>query len=158
MPAGLTVALSGDDTFQYTSGSISAVASTLANQDPGHVVFPNEMATVEQGKQGGVIYAENRMGFIADFTGRFILGAIDDQNLNSLQNQQISGFSGFGLITAVFTKRVGDGKGNIASVIYQLSGGIFTKGVEAKSSARGDVEQSVAVWMIRFGSWVRLIQ
>ena len=77
---------------------------------------------------------------------------------NSLQNQQISGFSGFGLITAVYTKRVGDGAGVISSVIYQLSGGIFTKGVEAKTSARGDVEQSVAVWMIRFGSWVRLIQ
>ena len=42
MPPGLTVALSGDDTFQYTSGSISAVASTLANQDPVHITFPNE--------------------------------------------------------------------------------------------------------------------
>ena len=117
-----------------------------------------ELATVEQGKNGGVIYSENRMGYVADFVLRLILGGIDDTNMNSLQNQQLTAFSSFSLITGVFTKRVGNGAGVISSVIYQLSGGIFTKGVESKTSARGDVEQSVAVWSIRFGQWIRLIQ
>lgn len=151
---GLTVALSGDDTLQINN----QVISTMANQDPAHLTFPNEQATVEQGKNGTTIYAQNNMGFIADLSVRLLLAGVDDKYLNSLLQQQITAFSDFGLMTAVFTKRVGDGKGNVNSVIYQLSGGIFTKGIETRTSARGDVEQSVAVWPIRFGNWVRLIQ
>lgn len=150
----LTIALSGDDTVQINN----QVISTMANQDPGHITFPNERATVEQGKNGTTIYAQNNNGFICDLALRIVMGATDDQYLNSLSQQQDTAFSNFGLMTAVFTKRVGDGKGNITSVIYQLSGGIFSKGIEVKTSARGDVEQSVAVYPIRFGNWVRLIQ
>lgn len=150
----LTVALSGDDTLQIQD----QVISTLANQDPGHVTFPNELASVEQGKNGTTIYAQNNMGFVADLSVRLLLAGVDDKFLNSLLQQQNTGFSSFGLMNAIFTKRVGDGAGNISSVIYQLSGGVFSKGVEVKTSARGDVEQSVAVWPIRFGNWVRLIQ
>lgn len=151
---GLTVAISGDDTVQINN----QVFSTLANQDPAVLAFPNEMANVEQGKNGTTIYAQNNMGFIADFTLRLLLDGVDDKYLNSLLQQQITAFSDFSLMTAVFTKRVGDGGGNISSTIYQLSGGIFLKAPEARTSARGDAEQSVSVWPIRFGNWVRLIQ
>jgi hypothetical protein len=150
---GLTVSLSGDDTFQINN----QVISTLANQDPGHVTFPNELATVEQGKNGTTIYAQNPMGQIADFVIRILLAGIDDQYLNSLLQQQSTGFSDFTLMTGVFNKRVGDGKGNILTVQYQLSGGIVSKGIEAMTSARGDVNQSVAVWPLRFGNWSRYI-
>jgi hypothetical protein len=152
--ANLTVALSGDDTIQVNN----QVLSTLANQNPGHVTFPSETATVEQGKNGTTVYAQNNMGFVADLTLRLLLAGFDDKYFNSLLQQQTTAFSTFGLMTAVFTKRVGDGKGGVSSVIYQLSGGVFSKGVEVITSARGDVEQSVAVWPIRFGNWVRLIQ
>lgn len=151
---GLTVALSGDDTIQIND----VVISTMANQDPAHVTFPNEIATVEQGKNGTTIYAQNNMGYVADLSLRVLLAGIDDKYLNSLLQQQNTAFSDFGLMSCVFTKRVGDGAGNISSVIYQLSGGVFSKSVEVRTSARGDVEQSVAVWPIRFGNWVRLIQ
>jgi len=151
---GLTVSLSGDDTVQLNN----QVISTMANQDPGHVTFPNELATVEQGKNGTTIYAQNNMGFVADLTLRLLLAGIDDQYLNSLLQQQNTAFSDFGLITCVFNKRVGDGKGNILTVVYQLNGGIFSKGVEVMTSARGDVNQSVAVWLLRFGNWIRLVQ
>lgn len=150
----LTVSLSGDDTLQINN----QVISTMANQDPAHITFPNEMASVEQGKNGTTIYAQNNMGFVCELATRLLLGGVDDKYLNSLLQQQTTNFSGFGLINAVFTKRVGDGTGNISSVIYQLSGGIIQKGIEAKTSARGDVEQSVAIWPIKFGNWVRLIQ
>lgn len=151
---GLTVALSGDDTLQINN----QVFSTLANQDPVHLTFPNEMASVEQGKNGTTIYAQNNMGFVCEITVRLLLNGIDDKYLNSLLQQQTTAFSSFGLLTGVFTKRVGDGAGNISSTIYQLAGGIIQKGIEAKTSARGDVEQSVAIWPIKFGNWTRLIQ
>ena len=154
MAKGLTVALSGDDTVQINN----QVVSTMANGDPGMVSFPNEMANVEQGKNGTTIYAQNNMGFVADFVLRILLGGVDDKYLNSLLQQQITAFSNFTLMNGTFTKRVGDGAGNITSVIYQFQGGIFLKGVEAKTSARGDVEQSVAIWPIRFGNWTRIEQ
>lgn len=149
----LTVAISGDDTVQINN----QVLTTLANQNPGHVTFPNEMVTVDQGKNGTTIYAQNNMGFIADMTIRLILSGYDDKYLNSLLQEEITNFSGQTLMSCVFTKRVGDGAGNISSVIYQLSGGQVLKGVEAITSARGDSEQSVAVWPIRFGNWTRII-
>jgi len=151
---GLTVSLTGDDTIQINN----QVISTLSNQDPGHVTFPNELATVEQGKNGTTIYAQNNMGFVADLNLRVLLAGTDDQYLNSLLQQQNTSFSDFGLMTCLFNKRVGDGKGNILTVQYQLNGGVFSKGVEVMTSARGDVNQSVAVWPIRFGNWTRLIQ
>lgn len=151
---GLTVSLTGDDTIQI----LNQVLSTLANQDPGHVTFPNELAAVEQGKNGTTIYAQNNMGFIADLMIRVLLGGIDDQFLNSLLQEQNTNFSDFGLMTCVFNKRVGDGNGNILTVQYQLQGGIFSKGPEVMTSSRGDVNQSVAVWPMRFGNWTRLIQ
>ena len=151
---GLTISLTGDDTIQI----LNQVLSTLANQDPGHITFPNELAAVEQGKNGTVIFAQNNMGFIADLSVRVLLGALDDTFFNSLLQQQNTQFSDFTLMTGVFTKRVGDGKGNISTVIYQLSGGVFVKPPEQMTSARGDVNQSVAAWAIRFGNWNRLIQ
>lgn len=151
---GLTVSLSGDDTIQINN----QVLSTLANQDPGHVTFPNELAAVEQGKNGTTIYAQNPMGNVADLMIRLLLAGIDDQYINSLLQEQQTAFSDFRLMTCLFNKRVGDGNGNILTVQYQLSGGVFSKGVEVMTSARGDVNQSVAVWPIRFGNWIRLIQ
>lgn len=151
---GLTVSLSGADTIQVNN----QVISTLANQDPGHLTFPNEIVSVEQGKNGNTIYAQNNMGYIADLAIRVLLAGIDDQYLNSLLQQQTTAFSDFSLMTALFNKRVGDGQGNILTVVYQLSGGVVSKGIEQFTSARGDVNQSVAVWPIRFGNWTRLIQ
>lgn len=149
---GFSVALSGADTLQINN----QVISTLANQDPCHVTFPNELANVEQGKNGTTIYAQNNMGFLADMVVRILLGGIDDQYLNALLQQQQTAFSDFSLMTAVFNKRVGNGT-SIVTVQYQLSGGVFSKGVPAMTSARGDVNQSVAEWPIRYGDWQRLI-
>ncbi|MDE2019612.1 MAG: hypothetical protein KGJ13_04675 [Patescibacteria group bacterium] len=150
----LTVALSGSDTIQINN----QVLSTLANQNPGRLTFPSELMNVEAGKNGVAVYAENKQGLIAELAIRLALGGVDDKYLNSLLQQQLTGFSSTTLITAVFTKRVGDGSGNITNVVYQLYGGMVQKGIEAIESASGDIEESVAVWPIRFGQWIRLIQ
>ena len=149
----LTVSLTGNDSFQLNN----QVLSTLTNEKPVDITFPNELAAVSQGKNGTTIYAQNSMGNIAEVSLRLLLGGIDDQYLNSLLQQQITNFSGFNLLTGVFNKLVGDGSGNITTVIYQLSGGIIMKGLEAATSATGDVNTSVVVWPLKFGNWVRII-
>ncbi len=154
MSTPLTVSLSGSDTLLINN----QVISTLADEDPCVITFPNEIVNVAQGKNATVIYAQNNMGYIADMMVRLTLGGIDDEYLNAILNQQTTAFSDMTLMTAVFTKRVGQGNGSIASVIYQLTGGVFSKGIEALTSARGETKQGIAVYPIRFGNWVRLIQ
>ena len=149
----LTVSLSGNDSFQLNN----QVLSTLANDKPVDVTFPNELAAVSQGKNGTTIYAQNSMGNVAEVVLRLLLGGVDDKYLNSILQQQQTNFSGFSLMTSVFSKLVGDGNGNITTVIYQLSGGIIMKGLEAATSATGDVNTSVVVWPLKFGNWVRII-
>ena len=150
---GLTVALSGDDTLVINNQTLT----TLSNQDPATLEFPNDVVAMEQGKNGSVIYAQNNMGFMCDLTARVLLAGVDDKYLNSVLQQQISAFSDFSLITGTFYKRVGDGNGNISTVVYQLSGGAILKGIEAMTSANGNVNQSNAIWRFRFGLWVRSI-
>jgi len=149
-----TFSLSGADSLQINN----QVISTLANQNPARLVFTADLMNVEAGKNGVAVYAENKQGLIAELTMRLALGGVDDKYLNSLLQQQLSDFSANTLISAVFTKRVGDGQGNITNVVYQLYGGLIQKGIEAIESSSGDVEESIAIWPLRFGQWIRLIQ
>jgi hypothetical protein len=61
-------------------------------------------------------------------------------------------------MTGELVKRIGDGTGKIVSDTYILSGGIFSKEVEAKSNVAGDVEQSVATYTMRFSNAPRAIE
>jgi len=58
---------------------------------------------------------------------------------------------------AEFSKKIGDGQGNITSDTYIMSGGVFTKQVEAKSNVEGDSEQSVAIYTIKWSNSPRVI-
>lgn len=149
-----SVSLTGADTIQVDS----RVLADLADQDAVMMAFPNDLAAVKASKNGNTIYAFNEMGRMVECTIRVLAGSSDDQYLTSRLQEMINGFSDFILVTGVFTKRVGDGQGGIASIVYQCSGGIFKKQVEAKTSAEGDVEQSVAVYVIQFGNNSKSIQ
>ncbi len=98
------------------------------------------------------------MGRIIEVTVRVLLGSSDDKYLNSRLQEQKNAFSDFILVTGSFSKRVGDGQGNINTDVYQMTGGIFKKQVTAKTSTEGDTEQSVAVYMITFGNGDKSIQ
>jgi hypothetical protein len=149
-----TVSLTGTDTIQIDS----RILNDLADGDAVMINFESDLAAVKASKNGNTIYAFNEMGRVVGCTVRVLMGSPDDKYLNSRMQEMINGFSDFILLTGAFVKRVGDGNGNISSVVYQCSGGIFKKQVEAKTSAEGDTEQSVAVYVISFGNGSKSIQ
>lgn len=149
-----TVSLTGSDVISIDG----RVLADLADQDAVTLTFPNDLAAVKASKNGNTIYAFNETGRLVECNVRVLLGSADDKFLNSRMQEMKNGFSDFILLSGAFTKRVGDGKGAISSAVYQLSGGIFKKQIEAKTSAEGDAEQSVAVYMITFGNGNRSIQ
>lgn len=151
---GASVSLTGSDTIQIDS----RILNDLADGDAVMLTFPNDLATVKASKNGNTIYAFNEMGRVTECTIRVLMGSADDKYLTSRMQEMINEFSDFILLTGVFTKRVGDGDGNISSEVYQFAGGIFKKQVDAKTSAEGDAEQSVAVYVIHFGSANKSIQ
>jgi hypothetical protein len=143
-----TVSLTGQDTVTING----VIFSDLADGTPFDITFPEPLGRVKAGKNGNTIYAKNEMGRVADITLRILLGGANDKYLNALLQQWITDPSAFTLMTAVFCKRFGDGQGNVESKVYNCSGGFFLRQVEAKTSAEGDPEQSVAVWPLQFGN------
>jgi len=112
---------------------------------------------VKTGKNGNSIYGLNESGKQAEFKVRVIRGSSDDKFLNNLLIQQQNNFAGTVLLQGQFVKQIGDGQGNVASDTYIVSGGVFTKQVEAKSNVEGDSEQSVSIYTIKFANSPRVI-
>ncbi|NDK07870.1 hypothetical protein EOM39_01330 [Candidatus Gracilibacteria bacterium] len=145
--------LTGDDTLKINGDIIE----DLADGESVVISFPNELFTMEKGKNGNAIYAKNESGSITDMTARVLLGSNNDKTLNSLLLSQKQDFIGSSFIDVEFIKRLGDGAGNVSSVNYFLEGGMFKKEVDTKSSASGDVEQAVAVYTLQFARVKRIL-
>jgi hypothetical protein len=145
MPA---VALSGNDTININN----QVLVGLADANAVEITFPNEIANVKIGKNGNAIYGLNTTGQQSECKIRVLRGSADDKFLNNLWTQQQNNFSGTVLLLGQFIKKIGDGQGNITSDTYIMSGGVFTKGIDAKTNVEGDVDQSVSVYTIKFAN------
>lgn len=150
---GASAALSGADTVQINNRNIV----DLGTGDVAVLTFPNNIADVKTGKDGNSIYGLNESGKQADFVLRVLRGSSDDKFLQNLLTQQQLNFAGFILMTGEFVKQIGDGLGNIASDTYIVSGGVFTKPVEAKMNVEGDSQQSIAEYHIKFSNAPRVI-
>jgi hypothetical protein len=140
------VSLTGKDTGQIDGNIIT----TMVEGTPFDIAFPEVYGEMKVGKNGNAIYAKNSMGTIADVTLRVLLGGIDDQYLTGRMAQWDQNESAFVLLTAMFVKHVGDGAGNVTTKIYNMTGGIFRRGVPAKTVSEADVEQCVAIYNMRF--------
>lgn len=140
------ISLTGNDTIVLND----RVFADFADGDVAAITFPNELASVKTGKNGNSIYAQNLTGLQGQFVLRLLMGSEDDKFLNNLWVAQQNSFAEFVLLNGQFVKKVGDGAGNLQSIIYDASGGVFTKGIEAKTSVEGDTEQSVAVYTMMF--------
>lgn len=138
-------ALTGSDTLIING----RVIADLADMDPVVAAFADDIADMKTAKNGNSIYALNEKGRAVELTIRVVLGSSDDQFLLALEQTMINDFSGFTLMTGSFVKRVGDGLGGVQNLVYQFGGGIFKKIPEAKTSAEGDVEQSVSIYVLR---------
>ncbi len=149
-----STSLSGQDVIQING----RILNDLADQNPVDLTFPNDTFVVKTGKNGNTIYAMNNMGRLAECKIRLLIGSADDQFMTSLFQTAVNDPSGFTLMTGQFSKRVGDGQGTISTVVYQMSGGIIKKGIEAKTAAEGDADQSVAEYTVIFGNAPKSIQ
>lgn len=149
-----TVTMSGNDTFILNN----RLFNDLADGDCVSLSFPNEIATLKQGKNGNVIYSLNNTGKQCDVILRVMRNSSDDRYLNNLLIQQKSNFAGFPLMSGNFVKKTGDGQGNISYDTYITNGGIFVKEVDAKDNQEGDTEQSVSVYTLRFSNAPRSIR
>ena len=148
---GFSTSLAQSDTLRINN----QVISTFANEDCGKLELPNELMIWDVDKQGNGLLAVNQKGLIADLDIRLVMAADDDQYLNSLLSQQTNGTPT--ILSAVLTKNFADQKGNVTSVQMELGGGGFKMGVPMMISAGGNIEQTVAVYKLRFSNWLRLI-
>lgn len=140
--------LTGADTLVIAG----LVITDVVDGDWFTVTYDNDLANLKRGKNGNTIFAENAMGPTGSATLRLLRASNNDKALNSLLNLQRKDFSSFKLLSGQFVKRVGDGQGNITSDAGILSGGIFKRGVDAKSNAEGDTEQSLVIYRFEFAS------
>lgn len=149
-----SVSLTGKDVIVIDG----RVFHDVADGDFALLEFDNDIASIKVSKDGNSIFALNETGNVVKATLRVLLGSADDVVLNSRLQQLKNDFSGFTLLVGSFTKRVGDGAGNVKNVVYNLANGIFKKNVNVKSNAEGDTDQSVAVYELLFRNQNRAIQ
>lgn len=148
-----TVSITGNDTTIIQN----RVITDLADGDSVSLTFPNEIMQVKTGKNGNSLFAVNETGRQSEVTLRLIRGSADDKFLNLLQAQQMENPAGFVLLFGQFVKKVGDGQGNITNDTYVMSGGVFSKQVDAKQNSEGDTEQSVSIYTLKFSNAPRVI-
>lgn len=148
-----TVSLTGNDTIYINN----RLLNDLADGDAVNLTRPDDIASVKTGKNGNSIYALNESGKKVEVSLRVVRGSSDDKFLNGLLVQQQANFAGFILMNGEFTKRTGDGQGNVQGDTYILGGGVFIKETEAKSNSEGDSEQSITIYTMQFSNAPRAI-
>ena len=146
-------ALTGADVIQING----RILTDLADGDTGVIEFPNDVGNVKTGKNGNSIFAFNATGRNANLTLRVMLGSADDKYLNSLLQSWIKDSAAFTTMNGQFVKKVGDGVGNVNTVTYDMTGGIFRRPIAVKENMEGDTEQAVAVYQFAFADGKRSI-
>lgn len=149
----MSVSMSGSDTAIINN----RVLADFADANCIELTFPTDIATVKTGKNGNSIYGLNETGKQAEVKLRLLRGSADDKFMNNLLSQQQANFAAFPLMIGQFIKKIGDGAGNITSDTYIMSGGVFMKQIEGKTNVDGEVEQSVAIYSLRFSNAPRVL-
>lgn len=152
-----SVSLTGEDTLILSTAADSLTLVDVADGDWFVLNFDNDLAALKRGKNGNVIAAENSMGLVGTATLRVLRGSNDDKVLDSWLQSQLADFSAFLMIGGSFTKRVGDGQGNITGDTGIMSGGIFKRAVNSMSNAEANTDQSVAVYQFEFADVQRAV-
>lgn len=118
--------------------------------DTFDISVPNGLTEIESGKDGSAIYAMNQSGRQVEVKLRVIQGSPDDVFLNGLMESFKANFAGASLINGTFTKRTGDGQGNITTTAWVLSGGVPGTMPPDKWNVNGDTEQALMEYTFKF--------
>ena len=122
-----------------------------------HIEYSNERVGVQTGKNSNTIFADNRTGTNAVLTLRIVRGSDDDVFFNGLSIKQDKDLPTFQLMNGSFTKRVGDGLGNVKFDNYVLLGGVFQKFPEVQENLGGEKEQGTTEYKIVFAKVERAL-
>lgn len=148
-----TYALTGDDDLfinnrefkDFTDNSIITIT------------FPNEKVGISTGKNTNTVFATNMQGKNVQVELRILAGSKDDAFLNGLNIQQDRDLPSFPLLNGSYSKRVGDGQGNVKRINYTLLGGTFRQNIDAQGNLNGDTEQGTGVYRLIFATGERSI-
>ncbi|AWI10312.1 hypothetical protein [Ereboglobus luteus] len=144
------IILTGNDTVKINGRIITAFV-TGGKTGAGTIEFPNQLVSITTGKNGNSTYTLNEDGQQCKVVLNLVRGSPDDCFLNSLLSLMKADFASFTLLTGEINKRVGSGDSSVRDDIYILTGGVFTKEVEAKE------EDGAATWNLSFNSAPRSI-
>lgn len=146
-------ALTGADTFIINDRPLNDFTdNTIINID-----IPNDDIGTSTGKNDNTIISDSREGGNATVTLRILMNSGDDKFLNGLYIQQKNDLPTFSLMNGSFSKRVGDGRGNVSFNNYTLLGGAFQKKPGAQDNINGDTEQGTVEYTIFFSQASRAI-
>lgn len=134
------------------------VFNDLTTGDVTKITFPNELINLKTGKNKNTIYAQNAPGQNAMLVIRLARGSSDDQFMQAILQQSLSDFPSTQLLGGSFTKRLGDGFGNIRNDVYSLGGGMISKPVEGGENVDGNTDQAESIYNVKFANAGRSIQ
>lgn len=149
----MTFALTGKDTIIINDVPLA----DLGTGDVCTLSFPDNISDMEVGKNGNAIMTYNPKGKNTEVEIKVLAGSNDDKKLNSLYLGMVNDFPTFKTLTGSFSKRIGDGSGNVSTINYSLAGGIFLKSIDAKENVDGDKEQAQAIYKFKFTNGERTI-
>lgn len=113
--------------------------------------FPNDGANIYTGKNNNIMVTPNVQGETVDITLRVVINGETDKYLTNKWAQFKNDPTTFTLMSGIFTKRTGDGNGNLTKKVYNLSAGVIIKRAGTMDSTVGNVESVVSIWNLRFG-------
>lgn len=137
--------LTGDDSLIIDDIDIN---KDFPNGDAAVIEFQNNLAGMATGKELNTVFAKDESGNNFRMTIRVLRNSKSDIYLNGKQILQTEDFPAFVLLTGSFSKRLGDGLGNVTYDGYTLNGMIFEKKVPAKANLNGDTEQGVSTYVL----------
>lgn len=149
----MSVSLTGSDVAIVDS----RILSDFADGDVVAIEFPNNLAEGKTGKGGNAIFAANASGRNATVTVRVLRGSADDRYLTARAQEYINDPAAFVMMAAEFTKRAGDGAGNVTSDVYSFTGGVPQKIPGTKENVEGDTEQAVSIHTFFFAGGSRIL-
>lgn len=147
-------ALTGKDSLIINNRTFN----NFSNGSTIEIAYQNDRAGISTGKDDNTVFSDNRQGGNAVLTLRIIRGSADDVWLNGLSIEQDRDLPAFSLMNGSFSKRIGDGSGNITYDTYNLAGGIFQRNPDVQENLEGDTEQGTTVYQIFFAKVQRALK
>lgn len=141
-----TYRLTGDDTLILFGRTIT----DTADGDIATITVDNDIAASVVGKGGNVIVAKDEQGRKCTITVRILKAAGDDIFLQSHYQSYENDSALFAFGTGSFSKRLGDGEGNVIFDTKYLKALHFNRApYDAVINVNGNTDQAVTVYTMQ---------